>query len=158
MEKLAPVAETNTKATKKPKKNKAIREISALLLWSYVFVNTLIFDVDAWLLTIIPSQFHWLIQYKFLLVLFTIILLFLFQGWKSLFLNISFVATYPYTFPFRYLWKAIKRNNANQKKNAATADTPEQRQKALSAITIGVSLIPIVRRFFMKFRQRIAAL
>jgi hypothetical protein len=152
------MAESKAIIPKKPKKKKILREISALLLWSYVFVNTLIFDVDAWFRTLLPSQFQWIVEYKFLLVLFSVIVLLLFQSWKSFFLNMSFLATYPHTFPFRYLWKAIKQNNASETEKKVTDVSAVQMQKNLSAITIMVSLIPVVRRFFMKFRQRIAAL
>jgi len=150
----------SSKATEKPKKKKTSRELLALLFWGYVFLNTLVFDVDAWALTLLPAQFHWIVQYKFLLVLFgCIVFLLLSSSWKSLLLNLSFLVTYPHTLPLRYLWRTIKQNNKTPKeKKIIMGDSPKQRQKNLSAMTIILSLIPVVRRFFMMFRQRIAAL
>ncbi len=127
----------------KPKRKKILREISAILFWSYVITNTFLMDVDSWLISVAPQGLRWLIRYKFVIFLFVIAVAFWFHKGKSIFLNISFLLSYPATRPLRLIWREMKKNSWGT---------------FLGLIVAGMLMLaPIVRSFFLKFRQRVAA-
>src|SRR5882672_9689372 len=84
-------------------------DLVATLFWLYAIVKLFVFDVDVYLVSLTSSEFVWLLNYKFLILLALILVAMLVTRSLVLGFAIAYVALYPFVILFwklpRFVWK-----------------------------------------------------
>lgn len=80
-------------------------DLVAIMFWSYALVKLFIFDVDVYLISLTNPEFVWLLNYKFPILLGTIVLAMLLTRRSVLGLSAIYIAAYPFIVLF---WKIPK--------------------------------------------------
>jgi hypothetical protein len=83
--------------------------LAALLFWLYAIVKVFVFDIDVYLVSLISSNFVWLLNYKFLILLSVILIAMFITRSLVLGFAVVYVALYPFVILFwklpRFIWK-----------------------------------------------------
>jgi hypothetical protein len=86
-----------------------IRQIIAAAVWSYSLVHVFLFDVDAYVVSVLPQNLSWVFGYKLVLFLCSASIFWMVGGTKRFFMWAAYIFTYPAIVLFNFahmLWKA----------------------------------------------------
>jgi hypothetical protein len=102
-------AETETKIKTKGKVFWGSLDFTAILFWLYAIIKLFVFDVDVYLIARIGPEYVWLLNYKLLILLGSILLAMLVTRSFILGFAFTYIALYPFVFLFwklpRFVWK-----------------------------------------------------
>jgi hypothetical protein len=84
-------------------------DLVAILFWLYAIVKLFVFDVDVYLVSLANSDFVWLLNYKFLILVGLVVVAMLVTRSLALALAVAYVAFFPFVVLFwklpRFAWK-----------------------------------------------------
>ncbi len=87
-----------------------MRESTAIFLWLYLFMKVAVFDFDVYVAENYFPQFRWILDFKLIILLGIICILWIILGRKSFPLLIVYIIGYPFVVIFWKLPKLIFRN------------------------------------------------
>jgi hypothetical protein len=84
-------------------------DLVAILFWLYAIVKLFVFDVDVYLVSLANSDFVWLLNYKFLILVGLVVVAMLVTRSLALAFAVAYVAFFPFVILFwklpRFVWK-----------------------------------------------------
>jgi hypothetical protein len=84
-------------------------DLVAILFWLYAIVKLFVFDVDVYIVSLANSDLVWLLNYKFLFLIGSVVVAMLATGSLVLALAVAYVAFFPFVILFwkipRFVWK-----------------------------------------------------
>jgi hypothetical protein len=102
-------AEAKTKVGKRTGIFWVALDLVAILFWLYAIVKVFVFDVDVHLVSLVGSQFVWLLNYKLLIILGVILVAMLVTRSFVVGFAVVYIALYPFVILFwkfpRFVWK-----------------------------------------------------
>jgi hypothetical protein len=123
-------------------------DLVAALFWLYAIVKVFVFDVDVYLVSLSSSDFVWLLNYKFLILLALILVAMLMTRSLLLGLAVAYVAFYPLVILFwklpRFVWKQQSWLFAFAILNAAIGLIGSFKRDFISGTLFLVATVPIL--------------
>src|SRR4051812_17155437 len=97
---------TEKEIKKKPNKLlKTFRLLAAIVVWLYFIISIFLFNLDVFFVSVLGSDFSWLIRYKFFVFISVTSIVWLIFDSKHLFLNILYILFFSFNVIIRFLWK-----------------------------------------------------
>jgi len=81
---------------------KITKEIISVLFWLYLIIKMFIFDLDVFLIKNYVSNYYWIIEYKFLIIISIIAVCWFFTKNKNILIWFLYISFYPFVLMF---WK-----------------------------------------------------
>ena len=98
----------------KPKNNyKVIKFLSAIFIWTYIFVKLFIYDIDIYFIQKTAPRFYWIIEYKFYVLLGIFTILFLFTKNIKIITSALYFLFFPFLLIGKFFFLIFKEGNWN---------------------------------------------